>query len=445
MGGGSLLEESNEIRHIILLSDGIADPNGILALVEELADNQITTSVVAIGQDHSPLLADIVEQGGGRFHFTDSPEVIPQIFALETTLATRSYLVEEKFTPTLVGNSPILQGIGGLPQLNGYVATSPKLTAQIILEGSISGDPLLAQWQFGLGRAIAWTSDAKGQWAAEWIGWSDFARFWSQAVRWTIVESSRGLLETEVRLEGNEAVVRAEVRQPDGDFYNDLDMEVSLIAPDRTQQVVQLKQVGPGLYESRFLPEQTGTYLLNTTGREVDEVIANQTRGFVMAYSPEYGTTQIDQTLLPDLAAIGEGKVLSIDEPALAFDRSVTPVQTGTPLWPLCLFLASLLLPIDIALRRLIFDGASVKRLIAWLRRPFSQDHAESTVAGPSTASGLLKAKAERPSQLDMVDFDDRVVESVETVVEEIAQPDVEREVSTVRQLMRAKERRRGQ
>ena len=33
-------------------------------------------------------------------------------------------------------------------------------------------DPLLAQWQYGLGRSVAWTSDSTGRWAKNWVGWS---------------------------------------------------------------------------------------------------------------------------------------------------------------------------------------------------------------------------------------------------------------------------------
>ena len=36
---------------------------------------------------------------------------------------------------------------------------------------------MLAQWQYGLGRAVAWTSDFKGQWGRDWVGWDEFPRF----------------------------------------------------------------------------------------------------------------------------------------------------------------------------------------------------------------------------------------------------------------------------
>ena len=52
--------------------------------------------------------------------------------------------------------------------------------------------PLLAQWQYGLGRSVAWTSDATGRWAKAWLGWQGFSRFFSQAVAWTFPGEETG-------------------------------------------------------------------------------------------------------------------------------------------------------------------------------------------------------------------------------------------------------------
>jgi Ca-activated chloride channel family protein len=54
------------------------------------------------------------------------------------------------------------------PDLHGYVKTNRKATAQVPLVTDL-GDPLLAHWQFGLGKVTAFTSDCKSRWAAMWI------------------------------------------------------------------------------------------------------------------------------------------------------------------------------------------------------------------------------------------------------------------------------------
>jgi hypothetical protein len=61
-------------------------------------------------------------------------------------------------------------GATGLPQLQGYVATTPKPAAQVVLISNLGG-PVLTVWQYGLGRVVAWTSDALGLWTADWLRW----------------------------------------------------------------------------------------------------------------------------------------------------------------------------------------------------------------------------------------------------------------------------------
>jgi hypothetical protein len=82
----------------------------------------------------------------------------------------KSAIFEEPFTPKVLAASEVTKGVGAYPQLQGYVCTTPKARAELPLV-SDKGDPLLAHWQYGLGRAVAWTSDAKSRWARNWLSW----------------------------------------------------------------------------------------------------------------------------------------------------------------------------------------------------------------------------------------------------------------------------------
>src|SRR5207244_4827568 len=68
------------------------------------------------------------------------------------------------------------------PFLLDYVTTRPKPTCELIL-ATERGDPLLAWWRYGLGMTVAFTSDAKSRWAAEWLSWPGYSKFWAQVVR----------------------------------------------------------------------------------------------------------------------------------------------------------------------------------------------------------------------------------------------------------------------
>ena len=95
--------------------------------------------------------------------------------------------MEETFQPVPSSPSEILRGLdaGRLPNLLGYNATTAKGTATVALL-TARDDPLLAQWQYGLGRAVAWTSDARQQWASPWIGTTAFGTLTAQLVAWTL-------------------------------------------------------------------------------------------------------------------------------------------------------------------------------------------------------------------------------------------------------------------
>src|SRR5579859_4332442 len=250
--------DSSNVKHIILLTDGGADPTGIADLVRQMHDqNNITFSTVGVGQDAAAFLPDLAKAGGGIYHFTADPASIPAIFTEETTLATRSYIIEEEFTPQTASDSPILAGITTLPSLLGYIGTTAKDSAQTILI-SDQKDPILASWQYGLGRAVAWTSDATGRWSKNWVSWDNFVRFWAQVVRWTINTTAQSNVEVRVNPNGAQTSVTVDAQTQAGAFLNGLAMQVNVVAPDGTTQALTLAQVAPGQYTGTFVPTTEG-------------------------------------------------------------------------------------------------------------------------------------------------------------------------------------------
>src|SRR4029077_7044334 len=110
--------------------------------------------------------------GGGRYYFTERSTQIPRIASKETTILTRNAVVLGRVAAVVAEPSPILRSLAGdLPALSGYVATTRKDRAVTALETE-RAHPRLAHWQFGLGRVVAWTSDAQQGWASDWAGWS---------------------------------------------------------------------------------------------------------------------------------------------------------------------------------------------------------------------------------------------------------------------------------
>ncbi len=358
-----------KVKHVILLTDGGADPTGIPELVQRLnTEHGITLSTVGVGNDAAPFLEDLAAIGAGRYHFTNDASSIPSIFTEETSLATRAYLVEEPFFPTFVNSSPILAGINETPRLLGYVASSPKDLAQVILQ-SDKKDPILAAWQYGLGRSVAFTSDATGRWARDWVQWDAFPTFWTQAVRYTIGSSANSALQMSVTSQGEQRRLTLDARTPAGEFMNGYLVQANIVAPGGETQSLTLKQTAPGRYEVFFTPKDQGVYLIRFSGQPGAGQTSDpftETTGWTLSYSPEYKYLDSNPDLLMHLIATGSGKIASAD-PAEAFIHDLQARRAARPIWPWLILLAAILLPFDIASRRLIITRQDLAHLREWI------------------------------------------------------------------------------
>ncbi|MDE2750023.1 MAG: VWA domain-containing protein [Chloroflexota bacterium] len=366
-----IIEEPSQIKHLILLTDGGASPTGLVELTERLHDVfNVSLSAIAIGRSPGPMLEPMAEAGGGNFYRVEDVEQIPLIFAQETVLASRSYIVEETFSPRVTGSSAIIDGIGETPPLRGYVATTPKIAAQRILSGPEPySDPILASWQYGLGRVVAWTSDASARWANEWVPWEDFSRFWGQVVAWSVNAGASEHLETRVLLENDRARIVVDARDDDGEFLDGLHLTSALLNPAGDSVRIPLQQTAPGRYEATFEPKNEGAYFLTTSGEaQLGEGAASLTdlNGWVMSYSPEYIPRPDDDGALAEIADITGGRNLA-ERPADVFAHDLGERQAATDIWERLLLLALILLPLDIAIRRLIITRSDLLRLRAYL------------------------------------------------------------------------------
>ncbi len=174
-----------QIKHMIVLGDGMTQPADHEGLVRDLTDFGVTVSTVALGpQADRALLAGLAERGHGRYYETSDPNNVPQIFTRETMQASRSAIKEDLFSSVQIADHPLLEGFSeaSLPFSLGFVMTRAKPTAQMLL-ATDTGEPLLAVSNYGLGTTLAFTSDLTTRWGAEWVAWPDFGRFWAQALR----------------------------------------------------------------------------------------------------------------------------------------------------------------------------------------------------------------------------------------------------------------------
>ncbi|HPF37315.1 MAG TPA: VWA domain-containing protein [Phycisphaerae bacterium] len=352
-----LINSGARKKHIIVLSDGQTQGFGYEDYVSQMGADGITLSAVGIGEGADMRLMEAIAQAGaGRAYFTNDVHSIPQIFTREALRASKSMLVERIVEPVFVSDDVAFREIDteALPLLSGYVATTPRANARLVL-ASDTGDPLLARWRFGLGRTAAFTSDAKTRWAEDWIEWEDFAKFWSQLIRsLTGEELARGVsIESSRELRRDQEIVRADIRTSGGEFVDRA--EVSLAATDAAGNStdVPVRQVGPGVYEAAPQPviyneDRHFVWRVRTSdGAELTKPYGWNTR-----YSPEFDQLSPDREMADAIASRTKGSVTSVGQTKLALFEA--PIRIRRELWPTLLMIGLLLVPVDIFVRRVL-------------------------------------------------------------------------------------------
>ena len=339
-----------KIKHIILLTDGIAESN-YSDIIDTLKSQGVMISTVAIGDDANPNLQDIATRGGGRFYQVRQVSDVPNIFLQETVLIAGRDIVETDFTPAIALESPIVRGLNGLPALRGYNGTEQKPTARTILV-SPDGKPILAQEQIGLGRTVAWTSDFDGRWSSAWLQWAAFPRFAGGLIDLLVAPRATSGLSLQATTQGDQAVLDLTAQDANGQPLNNATLDARLVDPHKQSAPLVFTQVGPGRYRATASAADTGVYLAQLAARDANgQPIGNVSAGVAVSYSPEYGERRENPALLSEIATATNGRT---NPPAVeAYAPLSQAVGRVTELGlPLLLF-ALLLLPFDIAVRRL--------------------------------------------------------------------------------------------
>ncbi len=393
-----LVDNPASLRHIILITDGWSQSGAFDQLIADMKAAGITLSTIGAGGGSSRELRAMAEEAGGRFYDASDASRIPDIFLKETIRTAGERIVEETFQPIPSAPSEILRGMdaGRLPQLLGYNATTPKGSATVSLL-TAREDPLLAQWQYGLGRAVAWTSDARQQWAAPWIGTPEYGTLAAQLVSWTLPpQDAAGI---DVRFSpGRDGELNVEVTSVDDDgaprnFYRTV---LRLVTPDLDPLETTLEQVGPGRYAGTVRADDPGAYLVRVAQQRADGDAATRTLGIVSPAAEEFRRLGVDGDALTAMAAAGGGRVLDPDDPlALAevWRHDIDADAFPTPIWPWLLVLAILLVPLDVGVRRVALARSDLRRARAWVARRLGRGEAI-----PEAMPGLsdLRAATER-------------------------------------------------
>ena len=376
-----------EKKRIVCMSDGRSHSNDydeVLALLK--ADN-IQLSAIAVGDDaDEETMQRIAEIGGGDFYAVRDPRTLPRVLVDSVQVINKPLLKETPFTPqVLATGSTLTAGMSGSPILNGVVITSPRKDPKVSLEMvTPDGEPLLAHWQAGMGRAAAFTSSQprRGTWAASWADWPTASTFWTQLARTIARPAMNTDAELLATIDGERLNISYEITggvtsaqnpgqaatSPDSRLLDYLQVAGSIYAPDGTTSPVRLRQTAPGRYEANVEAPLAGNYIVALNPRQGSRALPPAIGGASKSTSPEFRRYRSNIGLLDEIAEATGGRRLDMNEPTAVnlFDRTNMPhSESSLPIWPVILLWTLALMLLDVACRRIAWDVPMMQRGVA--------------------------------------------------------------------------------
>ena len=248
---------------------------------------------------------------------------------------------------------------------------------------SEEGDPILSTWQYGLGRTIAWNTDATNEWTGNWANWENYTQLWDNMINYVVSNTSLDGDQVEITQEGNSAVIHYTT-----DKY-DKETRVTAVCTNAAgeQQEITLDPVAPGEYEASLAMEDTGVYTIALKNQKGSEIQGSMITATAMQYSPEY---RFDQTAdgLEAFVSQVNGAYITYEDPV--FDDKLETVRARTNLAVPFLITALVLFLLDIAARRMGMDY--LDWFTQWKqRRKWKKEHPEAAGAGKKAAANAMQ------------------------------------------------------
>lgn len=335
-------------KHIVLLTDGISEEGDSLDLAKEALTHEVTISTVGLGQDvNRSYLEKVAEAAGGRSYFLNEPQGLQQILLKDVEDYSGSSTVEKPLTPTVVRKAEILEGVGmdSAPALRGYTRFTAKPEAETILDiDPEKKDPLYVRWQYGLGRAGVFTSDAKSRWAQAWVSWPGFDKFWTNVSRDLLEHRDRS--EASAQFDGSDGDITVRYSLGPGVQDPARTPAIFVVGPAGFQKPMELTKTAPRTYQGRLhVGRVRGLFRI----RPMNETAAFPEVG-VYRQDEELQDYGVNEKVLQQISALTGGRFNPA--PGTVFDAGGRAIYKTWQLWPGLLGLAIALTMAELIIRK---------------------------------------------------------------------------------------------
>jgi uncharacterized membrane protein len=412
-------------KHMIIISDGDPTPP-TPATINALVQGGVTVTTVAVGSHGilgSQVMQNIATRTKGKYYVVNNANALPKIYQREARRIARPLFYEPNppVSPRLVTpQHEIVRGLpNSFPLVSGFVLTSVKENSlvDVILTSPLPPTPenstLLAAWTFGLGKTVAWTTDAGHRWANDWTGWDSYDRFFSQMVRWSMRPTGdTGKFAVATDLQGGKTRVIVSALDKEDEFLNYQSIIGTVLGPDMESIPLDIQQTAPGRYVGEFDSLKPGSYMIMVTPGAGQAPIRT---GINVGYSDEFRDRETNESLLqsiaelsakdgeagrklPDLPEVPENNEQALQslEPQLAVDpfrRDLPQAVATQDIWPWLVLMGSCVFFADVFVRRVQLDWQWLQPV--WARFAEVVLRRQRHEAAPETMARLRSRKAE--------------------------------------------------
>jgi uncharacterized membrane protein len=372
------------VKHAIVISDGDpGSPSSTVIAGFKKAKIKISTVAIGIfgghGASERAKMQKIAADTGGQFYEPTSPNALPKIYQKEARVISQPLVFENKDGFQAHASLPheMLKGIEDtLPPITGYVLTNKKENPLVEIALVSDTGPkasteanrtILAGWTYGLGKAVALTTDVGKRWASSWNDWANYDKLFSQVVRWSMRPTGdQGKFTVATDLEDGKVRVTITALDKEDDFLNFLNMGGNVVGPDMKPVDLKIRQTAPGRYVGEFDSPQSGSYfMMLNPGAGMAPILS----GVNVPYSPEYLDRDTNEGLLHGLAGLPtkgpnepgvviedkQGTDLPELKSLLEFDpyrHNLTKASSSQDVWHLMMLIAACLFFGDVFVRR---------------------------------------------------------------------------------------------
>jgi hypothetical protein len=369
-------------------------------------------------------LQKLAKQTGGKYYVVKNSRALPRIFQREARRVARPLIYENKtgVQPQVQLPHEMVRGIEGpLPPITGFVMTTvkdnPLVEVALVSPKPKSGgnNTVLAGWNYGLGKAVAFTSDAGARWAANWTGWEGYDKLFGQIVRWSMRPTEQtGKFNVSTRVEDGKAKVVVTALDKDDEFLNFLSVSGHVVGPNLKPDNLKLHQTAPGRYVGEFPATEAGSYLLVVNPGQGQAPIRT---GFNVAYSSEFRDQDTNEALLGEMAqlkpkdsepgevieAVADDKSKPMEQ-LLAintFRHNLPKATSSQDAWHYVLLVAACIFFADVFTRRVQINFAWIVPMVVVLRDRILGRPAEDTE--PEYMERLQSRKAEVVDRFEQI------------------------------------------